>query len=220
MIRLKTYVTTLALCLVAAAPAFAAGSSRQSVPETPEPVKTPEQTAVEEFNTGLRYRDRALAADEKANEATADKKRLKAEKKRDGMFEAAVRHFQNAVSNKHDYYQAYGSLGYALRRLGRYEEAMTAYDIALQLNPNYPEAMEYRAEALLGLGRLDAAREAYDRLAAMDSEYAGQLLEAVRVWAADENNAEMAAAAELSAWIEERAEVLTTASGAVGSDWN
>lgn len=214
--------STILLCLGACAalatlssPLFAAGGSSAPVPEAPH--LTPEQTAVNEYNSGLRYREKAEENDAKAGTQSNAKKRAKLEAKRDALFEKAAKRFEAAIKAKHDFAQAHGSLGYALRRLGRYDESMQAYDTALGINPNYPAAIEYRAEALLGLDRVPEALKAYERLAVISAEHAAELLAAVKTWAGDEANAEAATASDVAAWVAHREEVSsTTASGAAG----
>ena len=193
------------------------GGSAPTPPDVPEP--SPEQIAADEYNTGLKYRERALAADEKAMAETDAKKRAKAEGKRDDLFAKAAKRFEMAIENKPDFAQAHGSLGYALRRLGRHEEAMVAYDRALSLNPNYPAAIEYRGEALLGLHRVAEAQEAYQRLALISDEHADQLLAAVKAWAEKESNATAASEANLAEWISDNERLPSAGAQGGPSSW-
>ena len=208
---MRLSVAGLVLGLSVASPLLAAGT--QSAPAPEVPALTPEEQAVNEYNAGLGYRDKALEADAKVEAETDEKKRAKLEAKRTSLFEKAAKRYQSAIKLNAGFVEAHGSLGYALRRLGRFEEAMTAYDTALGLNPNYPEAIEYRAEALLGLHRVAEAQEAYERLTAVHPTYAAKLLSAMKSWAAVESNSAAVAEAGLSDWIADRERV----SGATSS---
>ena len=63
--------------------------------------------------------------------------------------------FQAAVKKNPALFQAWGSLGYAYRKVGNYPASLEAYGKALEIEPNYTPAIEYRAEAYLALNRLD-----------------------------------------------------------------
>ena len=211
MKRLSTILLCLVVCATMASFSSrlaASGGGSAPIPEAPD--LSPEQIAVNEYNTGLKYREKAVEADVKASKESDGKKQAKMEAKRDALFAKATKRFQAAIENKPDFAQAHGSLGYSLRRLGRYDEAMQAYDRALGINPNYPAAIEYRAEALLGLDRVPEALQAYERLAMISAEHAAELLAAVKSWADDEANAEVAAASDLAAWLEHREQVSST----------
>ena len=119
-------------------------SGGSSAPRPTAPQMTPEQKAVESYNRGLRYRNKAWKLEEKAGEVTG-KEKAKLESKLNEQFKKAARSFEQAIEGQPKFYEAHGSLGYALRRQGEYAAALEAYDRALSLNPNYPEAMEYRA---------------------------------------------------------------------------
>jgi tetratricopeptide (TPR) repeat protein len=210
--RIATFLCAAALCLPAL-PLAASGS--ESLPAPDAPALSPEQVAVNEYNEGIELRDKAREADEKAAATSDEGKRAKLETRRSELFEKAVTHYQTAIANKPDFYQAYGSLGYALRRLARYDEAMKAYDEALRLDPNYSEAIEYRAEALLGLHRVDEAQEAYERLAIVSPGHAAQLLAAFKAWIPASGLQDDAALAE---WLTQRESVSDATSPGVSSD--
>lgn len=197
---------------------FASGGGSSTPPAPSTPTLTPEQVAMENYNTGLKLRQKALELDDEIARETNAKKVAKLERKRDSAFEKATKRYEAAIDAKPDFVQAHGSLGYALRRLGQFEEAMTSYDKALSLNPNYPAAIEYRAEALLGLGRVDEVKEAYQKLSMMSADHAAELMAAVKAWAADQANAEAAASAGVMDWTaaHERVSAETSSGGKGG----
>jgi len=214
---LRPWHAALVLALVSTS-LFASGGASSAPPAPSTPAATPEQIAVDNYNAGLKQREKALELDESIAGATDAKKLAKLEGKRTRAFEKAAKLYETALDAKPDFVQAHGSLGYALRRLGRFEEAMASYDTALSLNPNYPAAIEYRAEALLGLGRVDEVKEAYQKLSMMSADHAAELMAAVKAWAGDEANAEAASAAGLMEWTagSERVATETSAGGQSG----
>ncbi len=199
----KILATALALALLAPLALAAAGGS--SAPEpTPTPELTPEQRAVAAYNQGLKHRDKAWKLEEEA-EAAEGKARDKLLKKAQKAYGKAVRELRAAVDVKPDYYQAWSSLGYALRKTGEFDESIAAYDRALELNPLYPEAIEYRGEAYLGLGRLEDAKEAYMELFRIDRPRAGELMTAMKRWLESGGGAvSESVREEFARWVEER----------------
>lgn len=210
MIAAVALATLLAGAL--AAPAFAAGGSRESIePTQPQEEVDPAVLAKQHYNRGLGHRDRAWKLEEELAEATADKQIKKLEKKIRSSYRSAVREFEQAVRNDGQLYPAWSSLGYAQRKLGAFDLSLEAYDRALAIEPRYAEAVEYRAEAYLGLGRLEPAKEAYLELFAGAREHADTLLVAMRKWvdartaAPGDLDAETLAAFE--AWVAEREKI-------------
>ena len=193
--------------------AIASGTSPSSTPTPAAPQMSPEQQAVADYNQGLRYRNKAWKLEEKAGDVTGAAK-AKLGSKMNGQFKKAARAFESAVKAQPDFYEAYGSLGYALRRQGEYSEALEAYNRALSLNPNYPEAIEYRAEAYLGLNRPQDAQTEYSRLLILSPEHAGELLEAINSWVEDRQaNSEGLdpdVVTGVASWTQERQEVAKT----------
>ena len=63
-------------------------SGTSSMP--PAPRKTPEQEAVDHYNAGLKYRDKAVALQKEAAQAGSEKERAKLEKKAQKEFEKAI----------------------------------------------------------------------------------------------------------------------------------
>ena len=180
---MKAILTICSLAVIwvlVAVPLSASGasSSSPSASSMSVPELTPEQLAIEYFNRGLKYRDKAWALEQKAAGSSKSEKLLA---KADKQWKNAVEAYNEALENEPSMHQALGSLGYANRKLGHYEEALRAYDRALELAPQYVEAIEYRAEAYLALNRLEEARAAYMELFNLDRSVADTLMEAMAV---------------------------------------
>jgi hypothetical protein len=118
----KTLAIVLSVVLMAPAVALAAGAKKplepSNAPTDPPPQKTPGEMAVDHFNFGLAYRDKAWKLEEKAAGASNEKERMKLDGKAQKTWVKAIREFEYAVDKNPAYYQAFGSLGYALRRTG------------------------------------------------------------------------------------------------------
>ncbi len=218
-----TIATIVAVLLVAPAVLPAAGSSSKPEPP-PAPEATPQQLAVAAYNEGLEFRDKAWKLEEEAAAGKGGKATKKAMKAQTA-FNNAIERFRVAVEGKPDFFEAYSSLGYALRKTGRYEDALAAYDRALAIDPSYVEAIEYRGEAYLGLDRIDEAKGAYMQLFEMDRDRAAELMTAMKRWV-EQRRSDAGALSEetiesFATWVEERsdlaAQVGTLAS--VGRSW-
>ena len=212
----KQLLAVVVLAAFAAVPTTseAAGSKplepESNAPSDPEPVKTPEEMAIDHYNFGLTYRDKAWKFEEKAAAAANEKERMKAETKAQKTWKKAIREFESAVGKNEEFFQAYGSLGYARRKTGEFESSLTAYDRALQIEPAYGEAVEYRAEAYLGLDRVDDAKEAYTQLFSGARELADELLAAMKVYVENrrsEGGVDAATLDAFSEWVTEREEI-------------
>lgn len=190
--------------LLGALPSLAAGGG--SVPQA-----DPADQATEAYNRGLASRDKAWELEERAESAGDAKQRAKFEGKAQKEYAKAIRAFRSATEADPKMYQAFSSLGYALRKTGQYEGSLTAYNEALDLAPGYTEAIEYRAEAFLGLDRLDEVREAYMQLFREDRERADELMVAMQQWLeqrqVDPAGLDSSAIDEFSVWVKDRAEV-------------
>ena len=217
MLRIvKSLVTLVALVAVCQA---AAGANGTSVPSSPSPspsaspsrTLTPEEMAVNAYNSGLDHRTRGKKAEEKAASAKKDSDRVKEEKKAREEYEKAFKDFKKAAELNPSLPQAYNGMGFAYRKLGDYTKALENYDRALQLAPNFPDAIEYRGEAYLGLNRIDDAKQAYLALFAADRKQADILMKAMTDWVAkkkaDPAGVDAAALTAFEAWIKERSGV-------------
>jgi tetratricopeptide (TPR) repeat protein len=78
-----------------------------------------------------------------------------------GKYSAAAPYFQQAISMKGDYAEAYNMLGFCTRKMGDLTKAIGYYETALKLKPNVPEAREYFGEAYLEMGDLTRAVQQY-----------------------------------------------------------
>ncbi len=91
----------------------------------------------------------------------------------------AARYFQNAISMKSDYAEAYNMLGFCTRKLGDLTKAIGYYETALKLKPNFPEAREYFGEAYLENGDLTKAVQQYVWLQKRHDKNADELLDKI-----------------------------------------
>ena len=175
------------------------------------PASTPQQKALDAYNRGLEYRDKAWKLEEQAATATGEKAARKAAKAQ-RAYEKAIEQFRKAVERVPNFAQALGSLGYALLKTGQYEEALAAYDRALAIGPRYPEAIQERGEACLGLDRIEEAKSAFIELVPIDGECAAELMSAMRRWLdqrrGDANGLSEEAIESFAVWIDERSEPL------------
>jgi len=186
----------LALTLSLAIPGLAAasGSGRTSSQPQMAPL-TPEQQAIEYYNDGISYRDKAAAYEKEAAAETDARKK-------------AIKKFLMATRKDPRMVQAWGSLGYAYRVTGNYPASLEAYAKALEIQPAYTPAIEYRAEAYLGLGRLDEVKAAYMTLFNTDRKRADELTSAIDRWLekkkGDPSGIDPARLDEFGKWASER----------------
>jgi tetratricopeptide (TPR) repeat protein len=218
MLRIVKGVITLAALVVVYQVAAAANGT--AVPSAPAPsggtgpaprTLTPEEMAVNSYNSGLDHRTKGAKAEDKAASAKKDSDKAKEEKKAREEYEKALKDFKKAAELNPSLPQAYNGMGFAYRKLGDYAKALENYDRALQLAPNFPDAIEYRGEAYLGLNRIDDAKQAYLALFAADRKHADLLMKAMTDWVAkkkvDPAGLDAAALTAFEAWIKERSGV-------------
>ncbi len=171
----------------------------------------PQEKAINAYNRGLEYSNKAWKLEEQAATAEAKKAAKKAAKAQKS-YKEAIGLFRMAVEQVPDFYQAFGSLGYALLKTGQYEEALEAYDRALAIGPRYPEAIEERGEAYLGLNRIEEAKGAYMQLFQIDRELAAELMTAMKRWlderSSDANELSAETIEGFATWIEEHSELV------------
>lgn len=216
---MRTRLSLLVVCLLVAPALFA--SSVPSMPAPSAPGMT-QNNAVQSFNDGLRYRDRAWKAEKELVTATDPARQKTLGEIIRKSYEADIRMQRSAVRDNPNMFQAYTELGYALRKTGNYAESLNSYDKALELMPNYGEAIEYRAEAYLGLNRVDDAKESYLMLYNGGAkELAKQLGDAMQKWVADRKATPGDVAGpsidDFAKWISQRTEIAGTAG--TGSSW-
>ena len=180
-----------------------------SMPSAPR--KTPAEEAADHYNAGLKLRDKGLALQKEAAQATGEKDRTKLEKKAQQEFEKAISQFRTATVKDPRFYQAYSDLGFALRKTGDYAAALETYDHAISLAPTYSPALEYRGEAYLALDRVEDAKKAYMALFPGDRGRADELLAAMKGWVekrrAEPGTMTPDAIQEFSHWVDQRAEL-------------
>ncbi len=169
--------------------------------------KSSQKKAIKAYNVGLEYRNKAWKLEEQAATADGEKAAKKAAKAQES-YGKAIEQFRQAVEVMPDFYQALGSLGYALLKTGQCGEALEAYDRALAIGPVYPAAIEERGEAYLGLDRTEEAKGAYEQLFRIDRKRAAELMSAMRRWL-DKRRGDAGGLSEdainsFAVWIEER----------------
>ena len=210
--------TVLALALSLAIPGVAAasGSSPMTAPPKETPSLMPEQKAMEYYNDGVAYRDKADKLEKESATETDGAKKAKLLEKSQRMHESAIKTFTKAVENDPKMFQAWGGLGYAYRKTGNYPLALEAYDQALTLKESYTPAIEYRAEAYLGLNRLDEVKSAYMTLFNADRPRADELSAAMEKWVAkrqaDPAGVDPATIEEFGKWVAERKQLASQTS--------
>lgn len=201
---------TAAAMLLAPAVLPASGSGSMSAPrvDSQQQRLTPEQEAVSLYNDGISYRDKAAKLETEAAAETDTKKREKLESKAKDKHEDSIKKFVKATQMNPNMYPAWGSLGYAYRKIGNYNASLEAYGKALQIQPNYTPAIEYRAEAYLGLNQLDQVKSVYMTLLSMDRQRADELSAAIDKWLvkrkADPAGMDPAQLDEFAKWAEQR----------------
>jgi len=210
--------TALAFALALAIPgvAGASGSPPMSTSPTETPTLTPEQKAVEYYNDGVAYRERADKLEKESAGETDAAKKAKLLEKSKRAHESSIKTFVKAVGNAPNMFQAWGGLGYAYRKTGNYPLALGAYDKALALQNGYTPAIEYRAEAYLGLNRLDDVKSAYMALFNADRPRADELTSAMEKWVekrqADSGGVDPATIEEFGKWVAERKQLASQTS--------
>lgn len=177
---------------------------------------TPEQEATELYNDGISYRDKAAKLEKEAAVATDVRKREKLEAKAKDRHESSIKKFAGATARNPKLFQAWGSLGYAHRKVGDFKASLDAYARALEIQPNYTPAIEYRAEAYLGLNRIDDVKAAYMTLFNLDRPRADELAAAVEKWLekrkADPSGVDPGTLDEFSKWAQERKQLASQTS--------
>jgi tetratricopeptide (TPR) repeat protein len=207
----RTIAAGMLLAGLVAAHQVTAWANGSPVPRTPSASRsmTPEERAVEAYNSGIERRDKGKRFEQEAA-VKQGPERQKAEAKARGEFEKALKDFRSAAQLNPSLFQAYNGIGYSLRKIGDYENALLMYDKAIEMAPGlYTEAIEYRAEAYLGLNRIEDAKKSYLDLFGSDRRQADLLLQEMKNWVAkrqaDPAGVDPAALAAFDKWIAERA---------------
>jgi len=204
---LKAVVALAALVALCQAGAIASGAR---APSPSSPPMSPEEIAVQAYNSGIDHRDKGAKFELQASSAAA-KDRDKIMEKAKKEYGNALKDFKRATDNSPRMYQAFNGMGFAYRKTGDYVKALENYDKALALQPGFPDALEYRGEAYLGLNRIDDAKQAYMALFASDPAQADVLLTAMKKWAeprkADPAGVDPTALSSFEKWIQERGQL-------------
>jgi len=211
-IRATSAHSALAIAALLLAPTVLSASSSGSMSaprvDSQQQRPTPEQEAVSLYNDGISYRDKAAKLEAEASTETDAKKREKLEAKARDKHEDSIKKFAKATQMNPNMYPAWGSLGYAYRKIGNYNASLEAYGKALQIQPNYTPAIEYRAEAYLGLNQLDQVKSVYMTLLSMDRQRADELSAAIDKWLvkrkADPAGIDPAQLEDFAKWAEQR----------------
>lgn len=202
---MRTSIVVGLLSCVTATAVFASG-----LPSLPP--RSPKDEATRAYNDGLKYRDRAWAAEKELATAADPARRTTLEEIIRKSYAADVRSQRSAINSDSMLVQAHTELGYALRKSGNYEEALSEYETSLRLVPNYAEAIEYRAEAYLALNRVDEAKNAYLQLYnGRDHTRAQLLADAMKKWlttrTTDPAGVALGAIDDLTTWLSQRSEI-------------
>jgi tetratricopeptide (TPR) repeat protein len=208
-------VSTVALLALGSAGVFASGGGSIGRPSggsmDSSQSRSPEQLAVEAYNSGVRELGKAKDHEADATKAANDEKKAKALDKAHKAYGYALDQFERAVDEDPGLYQAWNYVGFCQRHLGDYESALTAYSHALEISPGYGEAVEYRAEALLGLNRIEDVKTDYMRLFRDVRPLADELMTAMHRWVDErQHDAKGVSGEDLAAfakWVEERTAV-------------
>ncbi len=83
--------------------------------------------------------------------------------------------YDEIISIKPDFIDAFLNRGVILCRLMRFLEGLKDFDLVIKLKPNYAIAFNNRGNALTELGRYDEAIESYDQAIKIDPNYADAL---------------------------------------------
>jgi len=216
----RRLVVPLALAAIAIGVApnlFASGSGPSPMPSgsgsmgSTAPSMTPEQQAAMRYNRGLKQQMKGDEAEKQALASSDEKKHTKGMNAAQKAWQNAREDYEAAVKLDSQHYQAYGALGYVLRKQGDFDGSLGAYAHALQLKPGFTPAIEYRGEAYLGLNKIEEAKADYITLFATDRANADTLAKAMTGWIAEKKKnpagVEPGVVDDLSKWLEARQEI-------------
>ena len=210
------FAAALLLAAIGLASSPSGGSGSMSLPQQKRDPLTPEQEAVNLFNDGTAYQEKAAKHEKEAAAETDSGKRAKLEGKAKDKHEDAVKKFVKATEKNPNMFQAWGSLGYSYRKIGNYPASLEAYNKSLAIEPRYTPAMEYRAEALLALNQIDEVKTVYMALFQADRPRANELTAAIDKWLekrkTDPAGLDPARLEEFAKWAEQRKQLASQVS--------
>ena len=175
---LKAVVALAGLVALCQVGAVASGSR---APSPSSPAMSPEEIAVQAYNSGIDHRDKGAKLELQASSAAA-KDRDKVMEKAKKEYANALKEFKRATDNSPKMFQAFNGMGFAYRKTGDYVKALENYDKAISMPPGFPDAIEYRGEAYLGLNRIDDAKQAYLDAVRQRPAQADVLMAAMKKW--------------------------------------
>jgi len=209
---LVTALMPLLLSVPAGLPASGGSAMRLPTPQR----HTPEEEATSLYNDGISYRDKAAKLEAEAAAEPDAGKKAKLEAKAKDKHQDSIQKFSDATKKNAALFQAWGSLGYAYRKVGNYPASLEAYGKALELQPNYTPAIEYRAEAYLGLNPIDEVKAVYVTLFRIDRPRADELSTAIDKWVerrkTDPAGVDPAQVDEFARWAAERKQLASQVS--------
>ena len=85
--------------------------------------------------------------------------------------EEAIVAYNNAISIKPNYPEAYCNLGNAYKEIGKLNEAIDLYRNAISINPNYAQAYNNLGKVFQEQDKLELAMEAYKKATSLKLEY-------------------------------------------------
>ena len=85
--------------------------------------------------------------------------------------EEAILAYNNAISIKPNYPEAYCNLGNAHKEIGKLNEAIDLYRNAISINPNFAQAHNNLGKVFQEQDKLELAMEAYKKATSIDLEY-------------------------------------------------
>lgn len=222
----SVFVIALFALLCQTANAAGSGGGGIAPVENPRRALSPEEQSAKLFRSGLKAREKALAAETKADKARSDKARAKQHKRAQKQWTRAIDKQGQALKIDPRNYKAANELGYALRKTGDFRKAIGAYNYALEVNPNFYQATEYRAQAFLALGMLDMTKRSYLVLFRNNRPLADELMNAIDAWIGEKQGNMSESELAFTKWIEERKRIADIASrlgidtpGAEGHTW-
>ena len=88
-----------------------------------------------------------------------------------GEYESAISAFDKALSNRHDFAQAWTNRGFAQGKLGQHLEKFSSCEQATEVAPDFAEAWNCRGLARFDLKQYERALEEYNQAIAADPEF-------------------------------------------------
>lgn len=99
------------------------------------------------------------------------------EAQNNGDYEKAVQYYEQAISEKEDFPDAFNNMGFSYRMIAKsnLDKAGVAYQRALKLDPKHEYALEYQGEYMIMRGKLTQAYQNYQTLKNLNPKLAQEL---------------------------------------------